>query len=1129
MNITVESQFSTSGRDSKSLKDTYIKDSYNINDKTGYGAVRAQKVQRTGCILDIADKVMDNEAYSSHGLTKEDIMQQVGNVNVNARTDFMIVMSNCVSDEDFRKLQEEGFDAKATDVETYVSIVDEIKVKLAQSGVEIQGYNDDLDKEKVKEIVGNSANVNELVKSVADSIAEVFNKSDIPVTKENIEGLIAAFDEASKIADISDSAVKYMVQNKKAPTIDNLYKAQYVNSGQGALKQAKGYYSEGSGYYARKADDISWDSIDNQIEAIAKESGLAANERQLDKVIENAKWLVEAGIELNDENLTLVSDIKNIELPPDADKLLNMCATAISNGKAAKDTLLTGESSLSQEACRILNEIDSITDEAISNSVKNGEEINLKNLCESQKQIDIWKNNPDKKTLDKKSLDEENYYEPNKDSTSQTQLREIEVRRQLEETRLMMTQKAGRMLIKSGINVDLTELSKLVDELKQIEENIKAVLYKGDTAQENSIRAEIFEETILKTNELANMPVHFLGKVAPQISEHTISTLHEAGKNQNIEGANAVEKYETLMTAPRKDLGDKISKAFRNVDDILKDMGIETTSQNRRAVRILGYNSMEITKENIDSIKRADSLVTGVIEKMTPATTLKMIRENKNPLKMSLGELDKYLNEQQKDGKEDAGKYSEFLQKLDRSGKITNEEREAYIGIYRMFHQIEKSDGAVIGNLVASGARINFKNMLSAVRTRKSKSMDYQIDDEFGGLEKLITKGKAIDAQIETGFANNESDGQNTDSNQNQQEQTEYYARLSAQINSELAENTDVDRLKEITIEEETTIEKFADDIKTKRVSEKSRKQKINEELADMQKSSEKISAKANKASSVRPLSQTQDNSLQMLIEYEQPVSIDNVEAATLLMYDRGALFRQIINPKANDKLAPDSEDSDSEVSYNEEETKSFANRSVLDSSDRFIDSLLDKKTANAAYDEIINESNKAVEEIVYQKGNGYLDVKAAQALFKGLSLASNLAREENYEIPMDINGEITSVNLKIYHNNAKAGKVAVTMDTQVFGKVVCEFTVTQKSISGILVYDKKDNKSKIDELEKEVKQEIEKTVEGNARGNININMVHTSLLELDNFGADRYVSDEAVSTKELYMLAKAFIKALSQ
>ncbi|MBQ5851931.1 MAG: hypothetical protein IIW54_14135 [Lachnospiraceae bacterium] len=305
--------------------------------------------------------------------------------------------------------------------------------------------------------------------------------------------------------------------------------------------------------------------------------------------------------------------------------------------------------------------------------------------------------------------------------------------------------------------------------------------------------------------------------------------------------------------------------------------------------------------------------------------------------------------------------------------------------------------------------------------------------------------------------------------------------------------------------------------------------QVINEELADMQKSSGKISAKANKASSVRPLSQTQDNSLQMLIEYEQPVSIDNVEAATLLMYDRGALFRQIINPKANDKLAPDSKDSDSEVSYNEEETKSFANRSVLDSSDRFIDALLDKKTANAAYDEIINESNKAVEDIVYQKGNGYLDVKAAQALFKGLSLASNLAREENYEIPMDINGEITSVNLKIYHNNAKAGKVAVTMDTQVFGKVVCEFTVTQKSISGILVYDKKDNKSKIDELEKEVKQEIEKTVEGNAKGNININMVHTSLLDLDNFGADRYVSDEAVSTKELYMLAKAFIKALGK
>ena len=64
---------------------------------------------------------------------------------------------------------------------------------------------------------------------------------------------------------------------------------------------------------------------------------------------------------------------------------------------------------------------------------------------------------------------------------------------------------------------------------------------------------------------------------------------------------------ESLMTEPRKDLGDKISKAFRNIDDILSDLGLETNEENRRAVRILGYNRMQINNDNINAIKAADS------------------------------------------------------------------------------------------------------------------------------------------------------------------------------------------------------------------------------------------------------------------------------------------------------------------------------------------------------------------------------------------------------------------------------------------------------------------------------------------------------------------------------------------
>ena len=63
------------------------------------------------------------------------------------------------------------------------------------------------------------------------------------------------------------------------------------------------------------------------------------------------------------------------------------------------------------------------------------------------------------------------------------------------------------------------------------------------------------------------------------------------------------------MTAPRADLGDSIQKAFRNVDDILADIGLDTTEANRRAVRILGYNELPITPENVAQIKAVDEEV----------------------------------------------------------------------------------------------------------------------------------------------------------------------------------------------------------------------------------------------------------------------------------------------------------------------------------------------------------------------------------------------------------------------------------------------------------------------------------------------------------------------------------------
>ncbi len=1133
MNITVDTQYSASVPvNTESTTTTYKP-----------AAQSTGNVSRSGYKLDIADKVMDNEAYGGHGMTAEEIMQQAANSNAQSKKDFMIVMSSCVSGEDLQKMQEEGFTPGSTDVETYVTIVDRIKVTLAKAGVEVTGYNDNLDLDTIEQIVGSRTDAGALVNELVGKLSDALQESDMPVTEENIAELVSAVMEASGIGELSDDAVKYLVVNGKAPTIENIYKAQYSSTEN--IRQSQGYYSEGQGsygkYYAKKADSINWSNLEGRIDSVVKEAGLDTDAGTKAQAAANAKWLVESGIELNADNLNKVTELRNLPLPMSRDDIAAMCVTAMENGKAPSEADMRGERSVAEQAHEIAEQAGRISDEAVHAVAESGKEINIKNLAQAQEQIEKQQTDAPQSESGhvgsadmagteagtERATDTANEYDTG--GANAEALREVQARRQLEEIRLMMTEEANRHLLKAGISIDTTELSKLVDALRAAEERINAVLFQGESAEENAERALLYEETLTRTKELSGMPAAVIGKILSKFSQSTLLHIHEAGKtlqnqlenqlnqqgNKNA-GQNPEQQqkasaaYETLMTEPRRDLGDRISKAFGNIDDILTDLGLETSESNKRAVRILGYNRMEINEDNINAVKEADSRVTGVISRMTPATTLQMIREQKNPLEMTMEELEAYLDSKDADPARDAEKYAKFLQRLDRTHNISAEEREAYIGIYRMFRQIEKSDGAVIGSLVASGAQMNFKNMLSAVRTAADKNMDVRVDDGFGGLEQLITKGKAIDTQINAGY-HQPPDRQSDRNDADAAAQEQYYARLSGEINDELAGRTDFSQVRSTDITDETTIEAFADTVKAARATDDG--EQVRQEKAEDLKSFQR---------DMHEVEQIDEQIINALIDYGQNINVDNIQAASTLIFERGSLFRQIINGNTEGSGDDDAETADAADS---EQTDS----GLLALGDSFVENLTDAGRAGVSYKEIISEANKAVEQMLYtgSADNAKIDVKAAKALYKGLSLAGNLAREENYEIPMNIKGEITSVNLKIYHNASQTGKVAVTLDTENLGKVAAEFDVTRDRISGMIVYENRAGKAELARLEEAVRQELGRAGDRKT----GISLVHARSVDLNKFGQDRDAKSTAdaakASTSELYQTAKAFLTAL--
>lgn len=191
------------------------------------------------------------------------------------------------------------------------------------------------------------------------------------------------------------------------------------------------------------------------------------------------------------------------------------------------------------------------------------------------------------------------------------------------------------------------------------------------------------------------------------------------------------------------------------MDDILKELQIDTSESNRRAVRILAYNSTDITEDNIKQIKSVDEQVQRAFSDMTPAVTIEMIKRGISPLDMSMSDISdtaRRIKSENPDEKDE--KFSEFLWKLEKKNEISEEERDSYIGIYRLISQVEQSDGAVIGSLVNQGADITMKNLLTAVRVRGKSAMDYKVDDTFAGVDS-VSSGIKIDSQIESAYHTN--------------------------------------------------------------------------------------------------------------------------------------------------------------------------------------------------------------------------------------------------------------------------------------------------------------------------------------------------------------------------------------
>ena len=971
--------------------------------------------------------------------TMQDVMAQASVMDATLMKNEMLVTGNSVTLSQSDAMREEGFSLCSTDVKTVVTITDKIKMQLAKAGVDVSCMGDGLSEEKIAEITGNAA--------LAVQIAGTLEQAGLPVTEENIEESIEVLKQTENLTELSDGAMKYLVDQELPPTVENIYKAEY---------------SASVAYPKNTNTEIDYTALKGQIDDTIVKSGLALN----DRAEELSHLMIQNDIAFTPENLSYYNDLKNLELPISPEDVLTAITDAISEGKRPKDALLLAGYSLEEKAAQAVEIVKNATEEDVDYVISNGLELTVSNLKEAS-------------NVNQNHEAENAQIVSDEVEISDKGLALLTAKRQLEEVRLVMTKEANYALLKRGISIDTKPLEELVEELKNVENNYyKTLLEQGniDASEEN---VTLFSDTVTTVSELKAMPAYTLGIPKAEIS--TLDSLHNAGTALQKAMEKAGESYETLMTAPRKDLGDSIQKAFRNVDAILTDLELETSAENERAVRILAYNNLEITEESVAKMKATDETVQRVFENLSPAVVREMIRKGKNPLDMSLDELNQTAEEINDElDPQGSEHFSEYLWKLEQNNEISEKERDAYIGIYRLLRQIEKTDGAAIGALVEQGAEITMRNLLMEVRSKKHSNMDISINDSYGVSQEIKSEGKSITEQIERAY------------------QTDCAKSALDMLSPERLQ-----MVGDETIWGEMTPEELLEKMQQTEVSEQENENYIKAQRQD-----------------VEAAMTAQEEVYQLLMDYDMPNTVYNVLAAKEFLYNRNGAYRRLFAKDADERKDTDLEE---------------AKAKMLE---KYGEAIKTPEAMKEAQENLEKTAERVMDTMLVDHANvTSLKVKEMKLMRTEIELGSKMmARDESYVVPILIQNEITSVHLRVVRDEAEKGLVNITFDTDSLGKVAAQIKASSLGVTGYVASDREDTVSLFEAKEEEISLAVSEnvpTLKESGATETSLNFVYSKSLDLNTFERQEEVKQNGqrelskIQTATLYDIARNFIEAV--
>lgn len=660
------------------------------------------------------------------------------------------------------------------------------------------------------------------------------------------------------------------------------------------------------------------------------------------------------------------------------------------------------------------------------------------------------------------------------------------------DAKLVMTKNAALTAQKVGISVNNAKFIESAELLRKI--NLE-----GFNSEKEK---DLFKDTVEKVSTLENLPAETIG-CFNNISSVNFDTFFKKAESvkEDIVSKNDIflklsKTYDGVGTEVRKDLGDSIKKAFRNIDSILSDLKLDFTEENRRAVKILGYNEIDITNQNIEKIKAEDLMINRAFNNLKPGIVMKMIKNHNNPLDMNIDELLK-VSESLKEETENfdsSSDMAEFLWKAENNSDLSKEERDAYVGIYRLIYQVNRNDHAAIGSLVKQNIPVTMRNLLKAVRTNKRKGMDYKIDDKEGRVESKKF-GKSITDQIEIFF--------NTEILKKAETLSDSYKYKNIEDKLNRTQKKDPgEHILSMTPEE-----------LSRYLEKESTNEEINEGWENI-----KRSEFLNALKTVKDDTKTAEILEKLNID-KTPLNISMVN----IMLTNG---RKVFNDLGTTRINKDG----SVIDIENPDIKALMEE-VLE---RFGEKIKTPEDMAKAQKRLYDIAENVMKGVLASEDSTYVDIQRIKRITNQMSFYNKLSEDSIYHLPITVSGEDGVMTLKIVNGKDEKGMVDIFMET-LDKNIYTKMRAYQERIDFFIKASDRDSYEFIKNNEKRILNDINKKFDKKVSINVSmsdisvVDMFRSEKIEKDNKkkGNDLKNNEEDINTSDLYEITSEYIHCI--